>query len=89
MDEAFSALDPLIRSDMQGALLELQAELHKTIVFITHDLDEALRMGDSIVILRGRRGHSAGQPAGDYPAPGGRLHFRISSRTSTARASLR
>lgn len=52
MDEAFSALDPLIRSDMQGALLELQAELHKTIVFITHDLDEALRMGDSIVILR-------------------------------------
>ena len=52
MDEAFSALDPLIRSDMQGLLLELQEELHKTIVFITHDLDEALRIGDRIAILR-------------------------------------
>ena len=52
MDEAFSALDPLIRSDMQSALLDLQAELKKTIVFITHDLDEALRVGDSIAILR-------------------------------------
>jgi glycine betaine/proline transport system ATP-binding protein len=52
MDEAFSALDPLIRYDMQSALLDLQAELRKTIVFITHDLDEALRIGDSIAILR-------------------------------------
>jgi glycine betaine/proline transport system ATP-binding protein len=52
MDEAYSALDPLIRTDMQTMLLELQAELKKTIVFITHDLDEALRLGDRIVILR-------------------------------------
>ena len=52
MDEAFSALDPLIRHDMQSALLDLQAELKKTIMFITHDLDEALRVGDSIAILR-------------------------------------
>lgn len=52
MDEAFSALDPLIRTDMQTILLELQEELHKTIVFITHDLDEALRLGDRIAILR-------------------------------------
>ncbi len=52
MDEAFSALDPLIRMDMQSILLELQEELHKTIVFITHDLDEALRLGDRIAILR-------------------------------------
>ncbi|MCB1336777.1 MAG: betaine/proline/choline family ABC transporter ATP-binding protein [Maritimibacter sp.] len=52
MDEAFSALDPLIRYDMQSILLELQNELHKTIVFITHDLDEALRLGDNIAILR-------------------------------------
>ena len=52
MDEAFSALDPLIRADMQGVLLGLQEELHKTIVFITHDLDEALRIGDRIAILR-------------------------------------
>ena len=46
MDEAFSALDPLIRKDMQDILLELQDELHKTVVFITHDLDEALKIGD-------------------------------------------
>ena len=52
MDEPFSALDPLIRTDMQDVLLGLQEELHKTIVFITHDLDEALRLGDSIAILR-------------------------------------
>ena len=52
MDEPFSALDPLIRTDMQQILLGLQEELHKTIVFITHDLDEALRLGDSIAILR-------------------------------------
>ena len=52
MDEAFSALDPLIRTDMQDVLLRLQEELHKTIIFITHDLDEALRIGDRIAILR-------------------------------------
>ena len=52
MDEAFSALDPLIRTDMQDVLLQLQAELNKTIIFITHDLDEALRIGDDIAILR-------------------------------------
>ena len=52
MDEAYSALDPLIRMDMQGVLLDLQAELKKTVVFITHDLDEALRLGDKIAILR-------------------------------------
>ena len=52
MDEAFSALDPLIRMDMQTVLLDLQKEIKKTIVFITHDLDEALRLGDKIAILR-------------------------------------
>lgn len=52
MDEAFSALDPLIRTDMQNMLLELQRELNKTIIFITHDLDEALRIGDQIAILK-------------------------------------
>ena len=52
MDEAFSALDPLIRSEMQDQLIELQDKLHKTIIFITHDLDEALRIGDKIAILR-------------------------------------
>ena len=52
MDEAFSALDPLIRTEMQDMLLGLQSEFNKTIVFITHDLDEALRLGDRIAILR-------------------------------------
>ncbi|MBD3225404.1 MAG: betaine/proline/choline family ABC transporter ATP-binding protein [Caldithrix sp.] len=52
MDEAFSALDPLIRAQMQDELLELQARLHKTIVFITHDLDEALKIGDRIAIMK-------------------------------------
>lgn len=52
MDEAFSALDPLIRSDMQDLLLALQEELKKTIVFITHDLDEALKLADHLVILK-------------------------------------
>ena len=51
MDEAFSALDPLIRSDMQKQLIDLQSELKKTIFFITHDLDESLRLGDHIGIL--------------------------------------
>ncbi|MEO5757105.1 MAG: glycine betaine/L-proline ABC transporter ATP-binding protein [Mesorhizobium sp.] len=52
MDEAFSALDPLIRSDMQDMLRDIQQEVKKTIVFITHDLDEALKLGDQIAILR-------------------------------------
>ncbi|MGG6897867.1 quaternary amine ABC transporter ATP-binding protein [Rhizobium sp. BR 315] len=52
MDEAYSALDPLIRMDMQSVLLDIQKEIKKTIVFITHDLDEALRLGDQIAILR-------------------------------------
>jgi glycine betaine/proline transport system ATP-binding protein len=52
MDEAFSALDPLIRTDMQTLLLELQRELHRTILFVTHDLDEAITLGDRIAILR-------------------------------------
>ncbi|MBH5317551.1 glycine betaine/L-proline ABC transporter ATP-binding protein [Paenibacillus sp. GSMTC-2017] len=52
MDEAFSALDPLIRKDMQDELLELQLKMKKTIVFITHDLDEALRIGDQIALMK-------------------------------------
>ena len=62
MDEAFSALDPLIRTDMQDILLKLQDELHKTIVFITHDLDEALRIGDQIAILRDGESIQQGDP---------------------------
>lgn len=62
MDEAFSALDPLIRSDMQDELMKLQAELHKTIVFITHDLDEALKIGDRIAILKDGKLVQVGRP---------------------------
>ena len=75
MDEAFSALDPLIRSGMQDQLIELQNRLHKTIVFITHDLDEALRLGDKIAILKdgvlsqvGRPEEILLNPADDYVA---------------------
>jgi glycine betaine/proline transport system ATP-binding protein len=63
MDEAFSALDPLIRKDMQDILLELQSELHKTVVFITHDLDEALKIGDRIAILKDGKMDQDGLPA--------------------------
>ncbi len=52
MDEAFSALDPLIRKEMQDELIDLQTKMQKTIVFITHDLDEALRLGDRILIMK-------------------------------------
>jgi glycine betaine/proline transport system ATP-binding protein len=63
MDEAFSALDPLIRTEMQDQLLQLQADLRKTVVFVTHDLDEALRLGDRIAILRDGQLVQVGAPA--------------------------
>ena len=62
MDEAFSALDPLIRSQLQVELLKLQAELGRTVVFITHDLDEALRLGSRVAILRDGRLVQVGTP---------------------------
>jgi glycine betaine/proline transport system ATP-binding protein len=62
MDEAFSALDPLIRTDMQNLLLELQEELHKTVIFITHDLDEALKLADHLVILKDGAVVQQGEP---------------------------
>ncbi|KPI16335.1 glycine betaine/L-proline ABC transporter, ATPase subunit [Actinobacteria bacterium OK074] len=75
MDESFSALDPLIRRDMQDQLLELQKTLKKTIVFITHDLNEAMRLGDRIAVMRDGRIVQNGtaedillRPADDYVA---------------------
>nr|WP_295983096.1 glycine betaine/L-proline ABC transporter ATP-binding protein [uncultured Agrobacterium sp.] len=75
MDEAFSALDPLIRADMQDQLLQLEKNLSKTIVFITHDLDEALRIGAQIAILKDGKLVQVGtpddilnRPANDYVA---------------------
>jgi len=69
MDEAFSALDPLIRSDMQKLLLELHVELKKTIVFITHDLDEALRLADHLVILKDGAVIQQGEPQSILTTP--------------------
>lgn len=75
MDEAFSALDPLIRNEMQSQLLELQRDLGKTIIFISHDLNEAMRLGDRIAIMRAGRIAQIGtaneiltSPADDYIA---------------------
>ncbi|BCS87758.1 glycine betaine/L-proline ABC transporter ATP-binding protein ProV [Pseudodesulfovibrio sediminis] len=62
MDEAFSALDPLIRTEMQDELLHLQEEHQRTIVFISHDLDEALRIGDRIAIMEGGNVVQVGTP---------------------------
>ena len=62
MDEAFSALDPLIRTEMQDELLKLQDQHQRTIVFISHDLDEALRIGDRIAIMEGGRVVQVGTP---------------------------
>lgn len=62
MDEAFSALDPLIRRDMQDELISLQEKMHKTIVFISHDLDEALKLGDRIVLMKDGRIVQIGSP---------------------------
>ncbi|WP_075181577.1 glycine betaine/L-proline ABC transporter ATP-binding protein ProV [Pantoea sp. 1.19] len=62
MDEAFSALDPLIRSEMQDELVKLQARQQRTIVFISHDLDEAMRIGDRIAIMQGGEVIQVGTP---------------------------
>ncbi len=75
MDEAFSALDPLIKREMQDLLIELQSELQRTVVFITHDLNEAMRLGDRIMVLRdgsvvqiGTAEQILTDPADDYVA---------------------
>jgi glycine betaine/proline transport system ATP-binding protein len=75
MDEAFSALDPLIRREMQEQLVELQSKLNKTIIFITHDLNEAMFLGDRIAVMRNGRIVQVGtpediltDPANDYVA---------------------
>src|SRR5690625_3272616 len=77
MDEAFSALDPLIRYDMQEQLLNLQGRLHKTIVFITHDIDEALRLGQHIAILRDGRLEQFATPEEINEAPANDLIRRF------------
>ncbi len=90
MDEAFSALDPLIRTEMQDELLKLQKRDRRTIIFISHDLDEALRIGDRIAIMEGGRVVQVGtpeeilqNPADDY----GKAFFRGVDPTSVISAS--
>nr|WP_255721880.1 glycine betaine/L-proline ABC transporter ATP-binding protein [Ectothiorhodospira lacustris] len=77
MDEAFSALDPLIRRDMQQELINLQARVKKTIVFITHDLDEALRLGDRIVLMKDGRVVQIGTPEEILSSPASRYVERF------------
>ena len=79
MDEAFSALDPLIRTEMQDELLKLQAKAKRTIVFISHDLDEAMRIGDRIAIMEGGRVVQVGTPEDILQNPA-----TITSRRSSA-----
>ncbi len=69
MDEPFSALDPLIRVRLQDELLELQEKLRRTIIFVSHDLDEAFRLGDRIAIMEGGRIVQSGTPAEIYTHP--------------------
>src|SRR3546814_16357199 len=75
MDEAFSALDPLIRREMQDQLVDIQGNLGTTILFITHDLNEAMRLGDRIAMMRDGRSEVTGtadtgphDPANNYVA---------------------
>lgn len=63
MDEPFSGLDPLIRREMQDELIRLQEELHKTIFFVTHDLDEAMRVGDKMAVMKNGRIVQQGDPS--------------------------
>lgn len=93
MDEAFSALDPLTRREMQNELLRLQHDLHKTIIFISHDLDEALTLGDRIILLRdgaivqeGTAEDILANPADDYVA--GFVRYADRGRVLTAGAIM-
>ncbi|WP_081803324.1 quaternary amine ABC transporter ATP-binding protein [Halotalea alkalilenta] len=94
MDEAFSALDPLIRRDMQQELVGLQRELDKTIVFITHDLDEALNIGDRIILLKDGEIVQVGTPEEILTRPANAYVERFvegvdMSRVLTAQAAMR
>ena len=88
MDEPFSGLDPLIRREMQDELVRLQEEMHKTIFFVTHDLDEAMRLGDRMAVMRngsivqiGKPAEIFANPADDYVA-----HFVQDKRDEISKA---
>jgi glycine betaine/proline transport system ATP-binding protein len=69
MDEPFSGLDPLIRREMQDELVRIQEEFHKTIFFVTHDLDEAMRLGDRMAVMRNGEIVQIGKPAEVFADP--------------------
>ena len=69
MDEPFGAVDPIVRRELQDELLRLQAELGKTILFVTHDIEEAFRLGDEVVVLKEGGSPSAARPSGSSPSP--------------------
>ena len=90
MDEPFSALDPLIRDKLQDDLLELQERLDKTIIFVSHDLDEALKIGNTVAIMEGGRIIQAGSPEIDRDQPRHRLCAQLrGQRESAQRAQAR
>ena len=84
-DEPFSALDPLIRRDMQNEVIRLHEEVGKTMIFITHDLQEALKLGDRILIMRDGEIVQIGTPA----AGGRRARRRLRARLRLARCRVR
>ena len=77
MDEPFSALDPLIRNRLQDELLQLQEKMHCTIVFVSHDLEEAVKLGNTITIMEGGRIVQTGQAGGHRAEAGQRLRRRL------------
>jgi glycine betaine/proline transport system ATP-binding protein len=86
-DEPFSALDPLIRRDMQSEVMRLHRELGKTMIFITHDLTEALKLGDRILSAARRRGGADRHPRRDRGPPRRRVRTLTSSATCRVRTS--
>ena len=87
MDEPFSAVDPVVRESLQDELLRLQAELGKTIVFVTHDIDEAIKLGDKVAVFRvGGKLAQYDEPGGAARPPGRRLRRRRSSAATAATA---
>jgi len=83
MDEAFSALDPLIRCDLQDLLLEMQAELKKTVIFITHDIDEAMKLGSRIAIMKDGEVVQVGTPDEIRTHPASAYVKRFFGKTQT------
>ena len=87
MDEPFSAVDPVVREQLQNEFLRLQEELGKTIVFVTHDIDEAIKLGDQVAVLRvGGQLAQLATPAELLARPGRRLRRRASSAATAATA---